>query len=182
MKIEGTTIPEVLLIEPQVFDDERGFFMETFESRKFAALGLPDFFVQDNHTGSRRGTLRGLHYQIRQVQGKLVRVVCGEVYDVAVDLRRSSATFRRWVGVHLSEGNKLQLWVPPCFAHGFYVLSDWAEVIYKVTDFYAAEWERTLIWDDPDLAIEWPLVDGSAPILSAKDAAGKRLRDLEVFS
>ena len=181
MNIQKTAIPDVLIIEPKVFTDERGFFMETFQARKFAEHGLPQNFVQDNHSGSKRGTLRGLHYQIRQAQGKLVRVVAGEVFDVAVDLRKSSPTFGQWAGTHLSVENKMQLWIPEGFAHGFIVLSDWAEVIYKVTDFYASEWERTLLWNDPEIGIEWPLLDGMSPILSTKDAQGKPLRDAELF-
>ena len=181
MNIQKTAIPDVLIIEPKVFTDERGFFMETFHARKFAEYGLPQTFVQDNHSGSKRGTLRGLHYQIRQAQGKLVRVVAGEVFDVAVDLRKSSPTFGQWAGTHLSAESKMQLWIPEGFAHGFIVLSDWAEVIYKVTDFYASEWERTLLWNDPEIGIEWPLLDGMSPILSAKDAQGKPLRDAELF-
>jgi len=181
MNIRKTAIPDVLIIEPKVFTDERGFFMETFQACKFAEHGLPQDFVQDNHSGSKRGTLRGLHYQIRQAQGKLVRVVAGEVFDVAVDLRKSSPTFGQWAGTHLSVENKMQLWIPEGFAHGFIVLSDWAEVIYKVTDFYASEWERTLLWNDPELGIEWPLLDGMSPILSTKDAQGKPLRDAELF-
>ena len=181
MNIQKTAIPDVLIIEPKVFTDERGFFMETFHARRFVEHGLPQNFVQDNHSGSKRGTLRGLHYQIRQAQGKLVRVVAGEVFDVAVDLRKSSPTFGQWAGTHLSVENKMQLWIPEGFAHGFIVLSDWAEVIYKVTDFYASEWQRTLLWNDPELGIEWPLLDGMPPILSAKDAQGKPLRDAELF-
>jgi dTDP-4-dehydrorhamnose 3,5-epimerase len=181
MNIRKTAIPDVLIIEPKVFTDERGFFMETFHAHKFPEHGLPQDFVQDNHSGSKRGTLRGLHYQIQQAQGKLVRVVVGEVFDVAVDLRKSSPTFGQWAGTHLSVENKMQLWIPEGFAHGFIALSDWAEVIYKVTDFYASEWERTLLWNDPELGIEWPLLDGMSPILSAKDAQGKPLRDAELF-
>jgi len=174
-------IPDIILIEPRVFGDERGFFMETYHARKLEELGIPDHFVQDNHSGSCQGTLRGLHYQIRHTQGKLVRVVVGEIYDVAVDLRRRSPAFRQWVGIHLSAENKRQLWIPPGFAHGFYVLSEWAEVVYKATDFYAAEWERTLIWNDPKVGITWPIEDGESPILSAKDAQGKTLDETEVF-
>ena len=181
MNIRKMTIPDVLTIEPRIFTDERGFFLETFQARKFAERGLPKDFVQDNHSGSKRGTLRGLHYQIRQAQGKLVRVVVGEVFDVAVDLRKSSPTFGQWAGIQLSAAGKTQLWIPADFAHGFYVLSDWAEVIYKVTDFYASEWERTLLWNDPEIGIEWPLLDGMSPLLSAKDAQGKPLRDAELF-
>lgn len=181
MKTRPSEIADVLLIEPQVFGDDRGFFMETYQLRRFAAAGIPQLFVQDNHSGSRQGALRGLHYQVRQAQGKLVRVVAGEVYDVAVDLRRSSPTFGRWVGNRLSASNKLQLWVPPHFAHGFYVLSEWADLVYKVTDYYSPEWERTLIWNDPEVGIEWPLVDAQPPTLSAKDALGKRLAEAELF-
>jgi len=181
MKLNSTSIPDIILIEPRVFGDERGFFMETYHARKFEELGIPDRFVQDNHSGSYRGTLRGLHYQIHRTQGKLVRAVVGEVFDVAVDLRRSSTTFGHWVGENLSAENKRQLWVPPGFAHGFYVLSDWAEVLYKVTDFYAAEWDRTLIWNDPKVGITWPIEDGESPILSAKDAQGNTLDETEVF-
>ncbi|MBU2609712.1 MAG: dTDP-4-dehydrorhamnose 3,5-epimerase [Chloroflexi bacterium] len=181
MNIQKTAIPDVLIIEPKVFTDERGFFMETFQARKFAEYGLPYDFVQDNHSGSNRGTLRGLHYQIQQAQGKLVRVVAGEVFDVAVDLRKSSPTFGQWAGIQLSAASKTQLWIPAGFAHGFYVISEWAEAIYKVTDFYASEWERTLLWNDPEIGIEWPLLDGIPPILSAKDAQGKPLRDAELF-
>ena len=181
MNIQKTAIPDVLIIEPKVFTDERGFFMETFQARKFAEHGLPQQFVQDNHSGSKRGTLRGLHYQIKQAQGKLVRVVVGEVFDVAVDLRKSSPTFGQWAGTQLTAESKTQLWIPAGFAHGFYVLSKWAEVIYKVTDFYASEWERTLLWNDPEIGIEWPLLDGMSPILSTKDAQGKPLRDAELF-
>ena len=181
MQNTPTRIPDVFVIEPQVFGDERGFFMETFQAKKFAEAGLPTLFVQDNHSRSRQGTLRGLHYQIQQAQGKLLRVIIGEVFDVAVDIRRSSATFGRWVGTTLSAHNKRQVWVPSGFAHGFYVISEWAEVLYKTTDFYAPEWERTILWNDPDLGIEWPLIVGQPPILSAKDAQGKTLREAEVY-
>lgn len=181
MKLISTSIPDIILIEPRVFGDVRGFFMETYHARKFEEFGITDRFVQDNYSGSHKGTLRGLHYQIRQVQGKLIRAIVGEIFDVAVDLRRSSTTFGQWVGENLSAENKRQLWVPPGFAHGFYVLSDWAEVLYKVTDFYAAEWDRTLIWNDPKVGITWPIEDGESPILSAKDAQGKTLDETEVF-
>lgn len=174
-------IPGVVLIEPQVHADERGFFMETFHAARFAAAGIDAQFVQDNHSGSVKGILRGLHYQIRHAQGKLVRVVVGEVYDVAVDLRRSSPAFGKWVGCRLSAQNRRQMWIPPGLAHGFYVLSDWAEVVYKATDFYAPEWDRTLLWNDPEVGIAWPLPDGQAPILSPKDAAGKPLRQAETY-
>jgi dTDP-4-dehydrorhamnose 3,5-epimerase len=181
MEFNPTAIPDVLLIKPQVFGDERGFNMETYQARLFAGAGLPTNFVQDNHSRSRRGTLRGLHYQIRQPQGKLVRVVIGEVYDVAVDLRRASPTFGRWVSARLSAENKAQFWIPPGFAHGFYVLSEWAEVVYKVTDFYAPEWERTVIWNDPKIGICWPLLDEHAPLLSSRDSLGLPLVQAEVY-
>lgn len=181
MLITPTRIPDVVLIEPQVFGDERGFFMETFQAKIFTDAGLPINFVQDNHSGSRQDTLRGLHYQIQQAQGKLFRVIVGEVYDVAVDIRRSSTTFGQWVGTSLSAQNKHQLWIPPGFAHGFYVISEWAEVLYKTTDFYAPAWERTIRWNDPALGITWPLKAEQPPILSAKDAQGKTLQEAELF-
>jgi dTDP-4-dehydrorhamnose 3,5-epimerase len=176
-----TAIPDVLIVKPTVFGDARGFFMETYRASLYAAAGIDTNFVQDNHSGSGKGTLRGLHYQIRQAQGKLVRAIVGEVFDVAVDLRRGSDTFGKWVGEVLSAENKLQLWVPPGFAHGFYVMSDWAEFVYKVTDYYAPEWERTLLWNDPDLGIDWPLIEGEKPALSGKDRVGKTLREAEVY-
>lgn len=182
MEVIPTAIPDVLLIRPRVFSDDRGFFMETWQRRRFAESCADYDFVQDNHSRSSRGTLRGLHYQIRQVQGKLVRATVGEVFDVAVDIRRGSPTFGRWVGEYLSADNKHQLWVPPGFAHGFYVTTDMAEVQYKCTDYYAPEHERCIRWDDPDLAIEWPIAPGAAPVLSAKDAAGRRLGDAELFT
>lgn len=181
MRFLPTSIPDVILIEPQVFSDSRGFFMEVFQARKFAEAGLPVHFVQDNHSGSHRGILRGLHYQIQNPQGKLVRAISGTIFDVAVDLRRSSPTFGRWVGVILSAENHLQLWIPPGFAHGFYVLSDWAEVHYKTTDFYNPRGERTLRWDDPQIGIEWPLVNHQPPLLSEKDAQGKCLSEADLF-
>jgi dTDP-4-dehydrorhamnose 3,5-epimerase len=181
MQITPTYLTDIYLIEPKVFGDDRGFFMETYQAQRFAEAGIPTSFVQDNHSRSRQGTLRGLHYQIQQAQGKLVRVIIGEVFDVAVDIRRSSATFGRWVGTILSAHNKLQLWVPPGFAHGFYVTSEWADVLYKATDYYAPEWERSIRWDDPDLGIEWPLAGDQPPLLSAKDSQGKTLREAEIF-
>jgi len=181
MKVIPTSIPEVLLIKPRVFEDERGFFMETYHARRYEEAGIPAVFVQENHSGSQRGVLRGLHYQVRHTQGKLVRAAFGEVFDVAVDLRKSSPTFGKWVGERLSAENRHQLWIPPGFAHGFYVLSDWAEVVYKVTNFYAPEWDRTLRWDDPEIGIEWPLVDGKEPILSTKDAKGVPMNASELF-
>jgi len=181
MKFTPTAIGDVILIEPDVFGDERGFFIETYHAQRFATAGIPESFVQDNHSGSEEGILRGLHYQIRQPQGKLVRVVAGEVFDVAVDLRRASPTFGKWVGHYLSAQNKLELWIPPGFAHGFYVISEWADVIYKVTDFYARQWERTLLWNDPDLGIAWPILTGKPPVLSPKDAKGKRLVEADTY-
>ncbi len=181
MKIINTDIPDVKLIEPKVFSDDRGFFMETYQQRVFAEAGLPTEFVQDNHSGSRQGILRGLHYQLKQSQGKLVRVVVGEVFDAAVDLRKSSPTFGQWTGAVLSAENKRALWVPPGFGHGYYVLSDWAEFVYKVTDFYAPEWERTILWNDPQIGVQWPLVNGQTPVISGKDAAGKLLSQAELF-
>jgi dTDP-4-dehydrorhamnose 3,5-epimerase len=176
-----TSIPDVLVFEPEVFGDERGFFMETYNARQFTQASTDAQFVQDNHSGSRQGTLRGLHYQIRQAQGKLIRVVAGEVFDVAVDLRRSSPSFKKWFATRLSAENKRQIWLPVGFAHGFYVLSPWAEVVYKTTDFYAPEWERAVCWDDPELGIEWPLVDGNPPMLSTKDSRAPRLGEAELF-
>lgn len=178
MKFLPTRLPEVVLVEPQVHGDQRGFFMETWHAGKFTAAGIDAMFVQDNHSRSIQSTLRGLHLQLRRPQGKLIRVVFGEIFDVAVDLRPASSTFRRWIGLTLSADNRRQLWVPPGFAHGFYTLSPAAEIIYKCTDFYAPEHERTLRWDDPDLAVDWPLIHGQPPILSEKDAAGILLREL----
>lgn len=181
MRFLPTRIPEVVVIEPQLFGDSRGFFMETWHARKFAAAGLDLTFVQDNHSKSSQGTLRGLHYQVEQSQGKLVRVISGEVFDVAVDLRRSSPTFGQWVGEMLSAENKRMLWVPAGFAHGFYVASESAEFVYKCTDFYAPEHERCIRWDDPELAIAWPLAQGAAPLLSAKDAEGLPFRQAPCY-
>ena len=182
MKTTPTTIPDVLIIEPKVFGDARGFFFESFNQRAFREVTGHDVnFVQDNHSRSGKGVLRGLHYQIEQPQGKLVRVVRGAVFDVAVDLRKSSATFGQWVGVELSEANNRQLWVPPGFAHGFLTLSDSADFLYKTTDYYAPEFERCIAWDDPKLAIAWPLA-GKSPQISAKDQAGVLLVDAQVFS
>lgn len=180
MKVTPTAIPDLLVVEPKVFGDARGFFFESYNRQAFReASGIDADFVQDNHSRSARGVLRGLHYQLRQAQGKLVRVVRGSVYDVAVDVRRSSPTFGRWVGLELSEDNHRQLWIPPGFAHGFLVLSDSADFLYKTTDYYAPQHERCIAWDDPTLAIDWPL-DGS-PQVSAKDAAGLPLGQAEVF-
>jgi dTDP-4-dehydrorhamnose 3,5-epimerase len=179
--VTPTGIPEVLILEPKVFGDARGFFFESFNARDFAqATGLDVNFVQDNHSKSAKGVLRGLHYQIEHAQGKLVRVTEGEVFDVAVDLRKSSATFGKWVGVTLSSDNHRQLWVPPGFAHGFVVLSESAEFFYKTTDYWYPEHERSLLWNDPAVGIDWP-VDGQ-PLLAAKDAAGKLLVEAECFA
>lgn len=181
MNVIPTKIPDVLILEPKVFGDERGFFFESFNQKVFAdKTGVTTEFVQDNHSRSRQGVLRGLHYQIEQVQGKLLRAVAGEIFDVAVDIRKGSPTFGQWVGCVISAENKRQFWVPPKFAHGFLVLSDVAEVLYKTTDYYAPQHERSILWNDPDLGIEWPL-DGIDPILSAKDRDGKPLKEADVF-
>lgn len=181
MKAVATEIPGVLIIEPQVFGDARGFFLESFNARKFAELtGVNAEFVQDNHSHSQKGVLRGLHYQIENAQGKLVRVIAGEVFDVAVDVRRSSPHFGKWVGVVLSAENKRMLWIPEGFAHGFLVLSDTADFVYKTTAYYSPQHERSILWNDPQLAIGWPL--DSAPSLSGKDAAARLLKDAEVFA
>ncbi|MBH8565733.1 dTDP-4-dehydrorhamnose 3,5-epimerase [Nostoc sp. CENA67] len=180
MKVVQTEIPDVLLIEPQVFGDERGFFYESYNERVFLEkVGISSHFVQDNHSRSVKNVLRGLHYQIHQPQGKLVRVVVGEIFDVAVDLRKSSNTFRQWVGRYLNAACKQQLWIPVGFAHGFVVLSEVAEVLYKTTDYYLLQDERCIQWNDPDLAIAWPIQE--KPILSAKDQAGKSLQEAEVY-
>ncbi len=181
MQTTRLAIPEVVLIEPKVFGDDRGFFFESFNQARFEeAIGRPVQFVQDNHSRSTQHVLRGLHYQIQQPQGKLVRVVQGEVFDVAVDLRKSSPTFGQWVGEVLSADNKRQLWVPEGFAHGFVVLSQTAEFLYKTTDYYAPQFERSLIWNDPHIGIDWP--NGIAPLLSAKDQAAVTLKQAEVFA
>ena len=180
MRVTPTALPDVLVIEPKVFGDARGFFFESFNRRAFReATGLDVDFVQDNHSRSARNVLRGLHYQIQQPQGKLVRCIAGEVFDVAVDIRRSSPHFAKCAAITLSAENKRMVWVPPGFAHGFLVVSEHAEILYKTTDYYAPQHERSIAWNDPDLAIPWPLTAG--PILSAKDVAGVRLRDAEVF-
>ncbi len=180
MKTVRTEIPEVLILEPKAFGDDRGFFLESYNQRVFQeATGWAPAFVQDNHSGSAKDVLRGLHYQIRQPQGKLVRVVAGEVFDVAVDIRRSSPTFGKWTGARLSAQNRLQMWVPPGFAHGFLVLSDFAEFLYKTTDFYAPEHECCIRWDDPEIGINWPLQ--GMPTLSPKDQQGASLREAQLF-
>jgi len=178
MKVTPAALPDILIIEPRVFGDERGFFFESYNRRALADAGLVAEFVQDNHSRSTRGVLRGLHYQIERAQGKLVRVVAGAVFDVAVDMRRSSTTFGRWVGIELSAENKRMLWIPPGFAHGFLVVSDAAEFLYKTTDYWYPEFERTLLWNDPAVAIEWPL--SGAPTLAAKDVVGRPLAAAEV--
>lgn len=180
MKIIPTAIPEVLLLEPKIFGDERGFFFESWNRRTFAELGIPADFVQDNHSKSQKNVLRGLHYQIEHAQGKLVRVTVGAVYDVAVDLRRSSPTFGQWVGFTLSAEDKRMAWIPPGFAHGFCVTSDSAEFLYKTTDYWSPAYERTLLWNDPQLAIPWPLT--GEPLLAAKDVAGRPFGQAETFA
>ncbi len=181
MKVTETALPGVLILEPKVFGDDRGFFYESFNARSFQdATGLNPAFVQDNHSRSTRGVLRGLHYQVQQPQGKLVRVTAGEVFDVVVDIRRHAATFGQWFGLHLSADNKRQLWIPEGFAHGFLVLSEYAEFLYKTTDYYAPPHERCIRWDDPQLAIDWPL-QGLTPQLSGKDQAGASLQEADLF-
>ena len=182
MKVIETAIPGLLILEPKVFGDARGFFMESYNAKAFQdATGLDVNFVQDNHSRSGKGVLRGLHYQIEQAQGKLVRVTRGSVFDAVVDLRKSSPTFGQWAGVELSEENSRQLWIPPGFAHGFLVTSDSADFLYKTTDYYAPQFERSLAWNDPTVGVEWPLA-GAAPLLSAKDIAGKPLAECETFA
>ena len=181
MEIRQTEIAAVLIVEPQVFSDERGFFFESFNQKEWEQkTGLERPFVQDNHSSSQKLVLRGLHYQIKKPQGKLVRVVAGEIFDVAVDLRRGSETFCRWVGVHLSAGNRRQLWIPEGFGHGFLALSPTAEVLYKTTDYYYPEFDRSLAWNDPDIGITWPL-HGSEPLLSSKDSTAPGLKKAELF-
>ena len=183
MKIVATSIPEVLIIEPKVFGDSRGFFFESFNQENFRqAIGLDVRFVQDNHSRSVKGVLRGLHYQLHRPQGKLVRVVRGAVFDVAVDIRRSSPTFGHWAGVELTEDNYRQLWLPPGFAHGFYVLSDIADFLYKTTEYYFSDFDRSILWNDPEIAIEWPIQAGASPVVSSKDEKAARLVHAEVFA
>jgi dTDP-4-dehydrorhamnose 3,5-epimerase len=181
MKYTPLTIPDVVLMEPSVFGDHRGFFMETFRQDDFSKNVAPVTFVQDNHSKSSQGILRGLHYQIRQSQGKLVRVTSGTVFDVAVDIRKSSAFFGQWAGAVLSDENRHMLWVPPGFAHGFYVISNEAEFSYKCTDYYAPEHERSILWSDPDINIDWPIPDDATPVLSDKDKKGMLLKNAETF-
>jgi len=180
MKVIETSLPGILLLEPKVFGDARGFFMESYNRRTMAEAGITEDFVQDNYSRSAKGVLRGLHYQIKQAQGKLVRVLAGEVYDVAVDMRRSSPHFGRWTGMRLSAENKLMAWIPPGFAHGFYVMSEYAEFLYKTTEYFAPEHDRCLLWSDPTLAIDWPL-DGE-PILSDKDKNGRLFGEAEAYA
>jgi len=182
MKFIPTEHPEVVRIKPNIFQDERGFFMESYQKDKYNQAGISLEFVQDNHSSSAKGTLRGLHYQITHAQGKLVRAVVGEIFDVAVDIRRSSPFFGKWVGVILSANNKEQLWIPPGFAHGFYTISERADVVYKTTDYYYPESDRCIRWDDPNLAIKWPISRGEQPLLSKKDAAGHLFAETEVFA
>ena len=182
MKFVETSLPGVIKIESKVHGDERGYFMETWQAQRISNAGIGDDFVQDNFSHSSKGTLRGLHYQIEKAQGKLVRVVQGEVFDVAVDLRKSSPQYGQWVGEVLSAESKNQLWVPPGFGHGFLVLSETAEFEYKCTDYYAPEFERSIRWDDPDIGIVWTLVDGEQPMLSSKDAAAPLLKDAETYA
>ena len=179
MRFIPTAIPEIIIIEPRVFEDARGFFFESYHKQSFAEAGIHFNFVQDNHSMSQHGVLRGLHYQIQQTQGKLLRVIVGEIFDVAVDIRKSSPTFGKWVGEYISAENKKLFWAPPGFAHGFYVTSPTAEVLYKVTDYYAPQWERTIAWNDPTINIDWALRD--APILSTKDQVGSSLQEAELF-
>jgi dTDP-4-dehydrorhamnose 3,5-epimerase len=181
VNIVRTAIPDVVIIEPKVFPDDRGYFYETYQSKNYAQVGISTEFPQDNQSRSMRHVIRGLHYQIQQPQGKLVRVVSGSVFDVAVDIRKSSPTFGKWVGAELSAENKHQFWIPIGFAHGFYVLSEWAEVLYKASDYYAPQWERCIRWNDPHIDIHWPIPEGMHPIVSAKDAQGKLLSEAELF-
>jgi dTDP-4-dehydrorhamnose 3,5-epimerase len=182
MEFTATQIPDVIVIDPLVHEDRRGFLMETWHLGRFHSTGIDARFVQDVHSRSRQGTVRGLHYQIEQAQGKLIRVIRGEVFDVAVDLRRSAPTFGQWAAEILSEGNRKLLWMPPGFAHGFMILSDYADIEYRMTDYYAPEYARTVRWDDPDLAISWPVQGGRAPIMSDADAEAVAFRAAEVYA
>ncbi len=182
MAFNSTTHPDVISIKPRIYQDDRGFFMESYQKEKYYQAGIPFEFVQDNHSSSVKGTLRGLHYQITHAQGKLVRAVIGEIFDVAVDLRRGSPHFGKWVASILSADNKELLWIPPGFAHGFYTLSDRADVIYKTTDYHDPQGDRCIRWDDPDLAIKWPIPNGEQPLLSEKDAAGCPFSEAGVYA
>lgn len=181
MEFTPLKIPEVILIRPKIFRDNRGFFLESWQKKRFSEAGLDLTFVQDNHSRSAKNVLRGIHYQIQQPQGKLIRAIVGEVFDVAVDLRKSSPTFGKWVSAVLSADNFNMLWIPPGFGHGFIVTSDFAEFVYKATDYYAPAYERSIVWNDPEIAIDWPL-NGAEPILSEKDRSGSLLKDAEVYS
>ena len=181
MKFTSAEIQGIINIEPIVYNDDRGYFYETFQVQHFSEAGIPTIYLQDNQSGSNQGVIRGLHYQIHQAQGKLIRVIAGEIFDVAVDLRKKSPTCGKWNGLILSADNKQQVWVPPGFAHGFYVLSDWAEVLYKTTDYYAPKWERTLLWNDPTVNVNWPLLNGRSPIISQKDSQGCNFEEIELF-
>lgn len=181
-KFSPTDIPDVIRIQPRVYQDIRGFFLETYQKEVFSQAGIWQEFVQDNHSSSTQWTLRGLHYQVTHTQGKLVRAVIGEIFDVAVDLRQSSPYFGNWVGAYLSDENKEQLWIPPGFAHGFLVLSERADVVYKTTDYYDPEGDRTIRWDDPSLGIVWPIPEGTHPLVSEKDRSGAMFADAEVFA
>ena len=181
MDFVRTEIPEVVLIYPNIYGDDRGFFLETYREDLFSDFGIKTRFVQDNHSGSQQGVLRGLHYQIRKSQGKIIRAIAGEIFDVAVDIRNSSPTFGKWVACILSAKIKQQLWIPEGFAHGFLVLSEWAEIAYKATDYYAPEYEKSILWNDPTLNIAWPLNQGLTPILSEKDRLAKPLREAEWY-
>ncbi|MFC1608103.1 dTDP-4-dehydrorhamnose 3,5-epimerase [Candidatus Latescibacterota bacterium] len=181
MKFVPTDISDVITIEPDVFDDGRGFFMELYHGVKFSDAGIQTVFVQENLSGSRRGTLRGLHYQIQKPQGKLISAIKGEIFDVALDIRRNSPTFGKWVGAILSETNRKQIWIPPGFAHGFYVRSEWAEVRYLASDFYAPDCERTIQWNDPDVGISWPFTDDEQLLISEKDELGQPFSQAEVY-
>jgi len=176
-----TKIPEVILISPDVYQDDRGYFLEAYRHDQFAQNGIPVQFVQDNHAGSKLGVLRGLHYQIQNSQGKLIRVISGDIFDVAVDLRKNSPTFGKHVGIRLDDQEKKMLWIPPGFAHGYYVMSSWAEVGYKVTDYYAPGFERTIVWNDPKLKIDWPLLEDSHPILSEKDLKAQEFQNAVTY-
>lgn len=182
MQFTATQIPDVVVIDPVVFEDARGFLMETWQAERFSDAGIEASFVQDVHSRSAKGVLRGLHYQVEHAQGKLIRVIYGELFDVAVDLRKSSPTFGRWVSETLSASNRRLIWVPPGFAHGFLVLSDFAEIEYRMTDFHAPEHGRTIHWNDPDIGIEWPLIGGDEPLLSEKDKDAVFLKDAEVYA
>lgn len=182
MKFLPTKIPEVLIIQPKVFKDDRGFFMESYQKQAFFDAGISYEFVQDNHSSSQATTLRGLHYQVTHTQGKLVRVIIGEIFDVAVDLRKSSPYFGKWVGVYLSAQNKHHLWIPPGFGHGFFAMTSRADVIYKTTDYYDKQGERCIRWDDPDLSIDWPIPEGVTPLVSEKDASAPYFKEAEVFT